>query len=79
MFRIILGCLTFEARTVAPYEILEDDTDRVACLADPNGLQHTSTSQLLQNIGAVEVSWCKLIVGLDATDVARGRFAKGDN
>ena len=69
---VILARLSFKTRAVPPVEVLEHDANGVASFADPDRLEHASTSQLFQHVATVEVRRCEAVVGLDAADVAWG-------
>lgn len=77
--RVVQGCVALQNRSVASDEVLEDDSDGVACLADADCFEHASASQLLQDVHADEVGRREFVVRLDAANVPRRGLAEGDD
>ena len=53
-------------------EVLEQHTGWETFTADTDTLQHTITSQLMQNKLTVNLTWAFVLVGDDTTDEVRG-------
>ena len=70
---IVLG-VSLKTGSIPTDELIEVNSNGVACFSNSDRFKHTCTSQLLTDVEAIKDSRRELTVGLDATDIPWARL-----